>query len=68
VSDAESRWGHLVGAAFRLDEAAPADPHAVLRALESVLEVFDAQLDPVDDYPGYAVRRLAMSLHKALAR
>ena len=34
--------------------------------LDNVLEVFPADLDPVDDFEGWAVRRLALSLRRAL--
>ena len=60
------RWEHLVGAAFRLDETRDAELRDALAALDSVLEVFDAQLDPVDDFPGYALRRLASSLRRVI--
>jgi len=35
---------------------------ASVRALASALEVFGADIDPVDDFEGYAVRRLALAL------
>lgn len=34
--------------------------------LRSVLEVFERDIDPVDDFEGYAVRRLATSLLRIL--
>jgi hypothetical protein len=34
--------------------------------LRSVLEVFDRDIDPVGDFEGYAVRRLATSLLRIL--
>jgi len=59
-----ARWDHLLQAAFRLEE----DPRLreAIQALDSVLEVFDGELDPVDDHEGFAVRRLALSLRRVL--
>ncbi|MBE2252762.1 MAG: hypothetical protein IAE78_24740 [Myxococcus sp.] len=37
-----------------------------LAALDAVLEVFDATIEPVDDGEGAAVRRFALSLRRAL--
>jgi hypothetical protein len=63
------RWGHLANAAFHLDEASDGDGRkAALVALDSVLEVFDVEADPVEDFQGYAVRRLALSLRRVLSR
>lgn len=64
----EDRWQHLVNGAFLLDEhtrAAP-DPAAARAFVESVLEVFTAAIDPIDDFEGYAVRRAALALANAL--
>ncbi|MFO7155629.1 MAG: hypothetical protein DIU72_003285 [Pseudomonadota bacterium] len=41
---------------------------AALQALDSALEVFGPEIDPVDDFEGYAVRRLALALRDALHR
>jgi len=62
-SDRADRWQHLVAGAFRLSEA-PAEraPAEARTLLHSVLEVFPETLDPVEDFEGYAVRRLAKSL------
>ncbi len=64
------RWQNLVNAAFLLDEAKDgAGPVRVERAraaLENVLEVFPGSLDPVDDFEAWAVRRLALALHRTL--
>jgi hypothetical protein len=73
-SGREDRWGHLVHAAFLLEEArggpedAPAERLRRVRAtLDSLLEVFPPEVDPVDDFEGYALRRLAQALQRALA-
>jgi hypothetical protein len=66
------RWQHLVERAFRLSETvsaggAPAASRAeALALLDSVLEVFPVSIDPVEDFEGYAVRRLALALREAL--
>lgn len=66
------RWQHLVEGAFRLSEAVAAGRAPATRAadavdlLDSVLEVFPASIDPVEDFEGYAVRRLALALREAL--
>ncbi len=63
------RWQHLVAGAFALGEgphASARNPEAAARYLESVLEVFPAAVDPLEDFEGYAVRRMAMVLLEAL--
>lgn len=61
------RWQHLVTGAFRLDEMAPDRLGPEARAyLYSVLEVFPEGLDPVEDFEGYAIRRMATALLRAL--
>jgi hypothetical protein len=71
----EDRWQSLVSGAFNLDEAlspgssregAAASTQLALRYLEHVLEVFPASVDPVEDFEGYAVRRMALVLRRAL--
>ncbi|WP_164021777.1 hypothetical protein [Pyxidicoccus trucidator] len=74
----EDRWQHLVHTAFLLEEedsashAAGATPEPEERQrrvkvlLGSLLEVFPSSLDPVEDFEGYAVRRLAQSLLRTL--
>lgn len=57
------RWGQLVHASFLLEEGKPGE---LLVSLDSVLEVFDSQLDPVEDFRAYAVRRFVSSLRRAL--
>ena len=68
----DDRWQHLVQLAFRLSESLqdPESPAAreAVRALDSALEVFDAEIDPVDDFEGYALRRFALALRSALHR
>lgn len=69
------RWQSLVAGAFQLDEAlgskeGPGDgpgasAHA-LRYVESLLEVFPSSVDPLEDFEGYAVRRMLLSLRRAL--
>ncbi|MDO8836645.1 MAG: hypothetical protein Q7V01_13670 [Vicinamibacterales bacterium] len=61
------RWQHLVTCAFLLEETPPARTDVAMRMyLRSVLEVFERDIDPVDDFEGYAVRRLATSLLRIL--
>jgi hypothetical protein len=61
------RWQHLVTGAFLLDEAGADRIAAETRVyLDSVLTVFPAGIDPVDDFEGYAVRRMASTLLRAL--
>jgi hypothetical protein len=57
----QARWAHLVNAAFHLEET-----KNVSGALDSVLEAFDANIEPVEDFPGYAVRRLVLALRETL--
>jgi len=40
--------------------------HANLGLIESALEVFPSSLHPVEDYEGYAVRRLLLALRTRL--
>lgn len=63
MSEEDARWGQLVHASFLLEESERPQP---LVALDSVLEVFDAELDPVEDFRAYAVRRFASSLRRAI--
>jgi len=72
--DRDDRWQHLVNVSFTLSEkvAAGGQPGegrlAEARALlEEVLEVFPASIDPVEDFEGYAIRRLALALRDSLA-
>ncbi|RKH92521.1 hypothetical protein D7Y04_42605 [Corallococcus sp. AB038B] len=74
----EDRWQHLLHAAFLLEEEDSAArargdtsgteerQRRVKRLLDSLLEVFPSSLDPVDDFEGYAVRRLAQVLLRTL--
>jgi hypothetical protein len=69
------RWQSMVVGAFQLDEAlgakqGPSDgsgaaAHALLY-LESLLEVFPSSVDPLEDFEGYAVRRMLLALRHAL--
>jgi hypothetical protein len=71
----DDRWQNLVTGAFHLDDeltsvhtrGAVARRRLAIEYLDSVLEVFPADLDPVEDFEGYAVRRLAQSLRRAIA-
>ncbi|MBL8933790.1 MAG: hypothetical protein JNM69_04505 [Archangium sp.] len=56
------RWARLSSVGFALDGGAV----DVAAALDTVLEVFDASADPVDDFEGVAVRRFVLSLRAAL--
>lgn len=70
----DDRWQNLVTGAFHLDDelgsvrsrGAVARRRLAIEYLDSVLEVFPADLDPVEDFEGYAVRRLAQSLRRAI--
>lgn len=67
----DSRWANLVNTAFLLDqEPRPSGPEGLrpaLTMLQSALEVFPASLDPVEDFEGYAVRRLLLALEDYLS-
>lgn len=65
------RWQNLVNGSFSLCERAVAgDPEVsrdrALEFLNGVLEVFSSSIDPVDDFEGYAVRRMALALRETL--
>lgn len=61
------RWQHLINAAFHLGEVeAKGAERALAAAVDSGLEVFGHQIDPVDDFEGYAVRRFLLALREAL--
>jgi len=66
----EDRWGALVNAAFAIDEAgasgAPSQRAMAAERLDSTLEIFPAGTDPVEDFEGYAVRRLLLALRPLL--
>lgn len=60
------RWQNVVTGAFRLsEETARGRPEAAREYLDNVIEVFEPA-DPVDDWEGYAVRRMAIALREAL--
>jgi hypothetical protein len=61
------RWQHLVSGAFLLDEVrSPVERQRVLQYLDTVLEVFPGAIDPVEDFEGFSVRRMALALRRAL--
>jgi hypothetical protein len=70
----DDRWQNLVTGAFNLDDelasvrvrGSVARRRLAIEYLDSILEVFPSDLDPVEDFEGYAVRRLAQSLRRAL--
>ena len=67
----QDRWQNLVHGAFLLDEGLASTPeqdrlHRTSEMLDSFLEVFPSSVDPVDDFEGYAVRRLLLALRRAL--
>ena len=62
----EDRWLNLVNASFGLAERG--GRNEALAYLDNVLYVFGPNIDPVRDYEGYAVRRMALALRAALER
>jgi hypothetical protein len=70
----DDRWQNLVSRAFLLEEqlratggaAPPNGLKAAVDYLESTLEVFPSSVDPVEDFEGYAVRRMVQGLLAAL--
>ncbi len=61
------RWQHLVSGAFRLDEVpTPVERKRVLQYLDTILEVFPGSIDPLEDFEGFSVRRMALALRRAL--
>lgn len=55
------RWQHLVILAFSLEEGQTASS-----VIASALEVFGPDVDPVEDFEGYAVRRLLLALRQRI--
>jgi hypothetical protein len=62
----DDRWQNLVSGAFHLAERGERDE--ALAYLDNVLLVFGPWIDPLDDFEGYAVRRMALALREALDR
>jgi len=67
MAERVDRWQNLVSGAFRVT-AAPVRAKAdeAREFLANVLEVFGPEIDPIDDWEGYAVRRMALALREAL--
>lgn len=67
----DNRWANLVNTAFLLDQmprhSGPEGVRAALTMIQSALEVFPASIDPVEDFEGYAVRRLLLALQDSLS-
>jgi hypothetical protein len=67
----DNRWANLVNTAFLLDQlpkrSGPEGIGSALKMIESALEVFPPSIDPVEDFEGYAVRRLLLSLNAVLS-
>lgn len=67
----DDRWANLVNTAFLLDQAprrpGPEGLRPALAMLQSALEVFPAAVDPLEDFEGYAVRRLLLALETVLS-
>jgi len=63
-----ARWHLMTGCALGLAEAQRRESalQDCLACLDTVLEVFPREVDPVNDEPGYAVRSLALALRKRL--
>ena len=65
----KDRWQHLVQAAFLLEEqdatCEGGIPAPAVALVDSALEVFTPDIDPVEDFEGYAVRRLLLALRAA---
>lgn len=63
----DDRWKHLLACADAIEEApSPEKAAELMRRLDSILIVFPRALDPVQDFEGYTVRRLALALRNAL--
>jgi hypothetical protein len=73
----QDRWQNVIHAAFLLEEAPVKEGDSAATAeerlrrvqamLDSLLEVFPASIDPVDDFEGFALRRLAQALRRTLS-
>jgi len=68
----DNRWANLVNAAFLLDQmpkrSGPEGLQSALAMIQSALEVFPPSIDPVEDFEGYAVRRLLLALQESLSQ
>lgn len=72
----DDRWQYLVNVSFALGDRAEharrqgaSDTEAATRSfLDGILEVFPESIDPVEDFEGYAVRRMALALRESLRR
>ena len=61
----EDRWQAVLQASFALDTDVAKQPAALTTSLDGLLEVFAAGVDPLDDFEGYAMRRLLLALRAA---
>ena len=61
----DDKWQHLLQAATAV-ESAKIPREELERRLVSVLEVFSAELDPVEDFEAASVRRFALAVRRAL--
>ena len=65
-----ARWHRVIGSSLGLAEA-PRKPRretlaSCIACLDTVLEVFPKDVDPVDDEPGYAMRSFAKAMRRRL--
>lgn len=73
MDDADARWTHLMNAAFHLQQEEGREPSLktslrqslIRESLDSALEAFPPA-EPLDDYAGFAVRRLLLALRQHL--
>jgi len=67
----DNRWANLVNTAFLLDQlprgSGAEGVQSALTMIQSALEVFPSSIDPVEDFEGYAVRRLLLALLDSLS-
>ncbi|MFZ5445067.1 MAG: hypothetical protein ACOZQL_34070 [Myxococcota bacterium] len=59
-----TRWARVISAAEEISR----NPEAARAQLETLLEHFERDVDPVDDFEGFAVRQLVSALVRAQPR